>query len=115
MEKFHNQNFKEIEYIFLDICVLRNNYDEIIEILSEFIPKRQEFYKEKYYLYYEIPVNINVYSLMLMLDEILHKFPNTRYILNIKDKNKKFCSSIRINKKGEKRYIKQQTKNMILI
>ena len=40
MEKFHNHNFKEIEYIFLDICVLRNNYDEIIEILSEFILKK---------------------------------------------------------------------------
>ena len=115
MEKFHNQNFKEIEYIFLDICVLRNNYDEIIEVLSEFILKQQEFDKGKYYLYYDIPVNINIYSLMLMLDEILYKFPNTRYILNIKDKNKKFHSSIRINKKGEKKYIKQQTRIMILI
>ena len=107
----------DIECIFLTISMLETNKNNVINILNNFKNNiySDEFDEEKYLLYYNIPVSVNIYALTELLDEVLTKYPKTRYILMITYKNKKYFSSIRINKKGKKITTKKQTKLLSIL
>ena len=107
----------EVENIFLTISMLETNKNNVMNILNNFKNNiySDEFDEEKYLLYYNIPVSVNIYALTELLDEVLTKYPKTRYILKITYKNKKYFSSIRINKKGRKITTKKQTKLLSIL
>ena len=107
----------DIECIFLTISMIETNKNNIIKILNNFKNNiySDEFDDKKHVLYYNIPVSFNLYTLTELLDEILTKYPKTRYILKISYKNKEYFSSIRINKKGKKITTKKQTKLLSIL
>jgi len=107
----------EVEYIFLTISMLETNKNNVMNMLNHFEEYiySDEIDKEIYILYYNIPVNANIYALTELLDNILITYTKTRYILSIKDKNNEYFSSVRINKTGKKITTKKQTKLLSLL
>lgn len=107
----------EVEHIFLTIHIQLQpeiNKNDIMNMLNHFEEYifSDEIETEKYIIYYNIPIDTDISELIILLDEILDKFPKTRYVLTIKDKTKKYPSSIRINKKRKKIITKQQKRSI---
>ena len=96
----------------------KQHKDQIMEMFDIFNIKpfsdEYELNTEWVSFYFDIHVDINLISLMMTIDEVISKFPKTRYSLKIKQKSKKHPGSIRINKKGEKIMTLQQTKILSL-